>query len=89
MRFDQPATAQAPLGVIGRRIADEVWLKRRDAAFRKADVGRGFTSAGKTRVADYIVNHCKSSRGFQARRNIRALASRLGIERGARHDMTR
>src|SRR6266702_3609110 len=69
MRLDQPAAAQAPLGVIGRRIADEVWLKRRDAAFRKADVGRGVGSAGKACVADHVINHCKNSRGVNGKRN--------------------
>ena len=45
MRLDQPAAAQATRGVVGRRIADEVRLDRRDAALLEADVGRRVVAA--------------------------------------------
>ena len=62
VRLDQPAAAQAALGVVGRRVADEVRLDRRDAAVLEADVGQRIVAAGDTRVADHEIDHAEDSR---------------------------
>ena len=57
VRLDQPAAGEAPFGVMGGRIADEIRLDGRDAAVLEADVGRRIVAAGDARVADHEIEH--------------------------------
>ena len=63
VRLDQPAAAQAPFGVVGRRVTDQIGLDRGDAAALEADVDQRIMAAGDTRIADNEIDHAFTGNG--------------------------